>query len=249
MAFRRVLVACLAALVLLSGSVAAEVYLSPKGRFALTYADNWYQVDYNTVDYYLAVSRADSSSFDYDAVLGVDGFLPFHNGPYVVISVDTNATSTPEGIDSIVSDFATMYKAAASQQPTAAFIESAQVDRPNYDPETGLLSVVTNTGSLDGDTVTTLWALKFYDRGEVDFFCYAPDSLYEAYRDQFRDILLSFTTENLGALSGAKSLKLAEIDTTIHGPGSGTTSFLPWIILVVVLVVIVIVISRRRKRE
>ena len=55
--------ACLVAL--LPGSSTAENYVSLNGEFYITYPEGWYQVDYNTVDYYLFNEEANRESFRY----------------------------------------------------------------------------------------------------------------------------------------------------------------------------------------
>ena len=86
--------------------------------------------------------------------------------------------------------------------------------------------------------------MKIYDKGIANFYFYSPDSVYQAGKAVFSDIVASFSTDNIEEAMPREDLKMADAER--EGGGFGTTQI---IILLVVLLVIIFVIYIVRKRN
>jgi hypothetical protein len=232
------------ALLAIGTAALATNYVSSNGRFYFTYPDDWEQVSYSTVDFYLATSRADTSALRYEAVFAPADAEPFHSGQYLIITLDTLGALDGVQIDSLIADLSEG-SVWPTDEPTADFLRSGREDVPNYDQERQIITMMSDLGDAGGITRRNLWAIKLYERGLANFFFYAPDSLFEASLTLFGSMVFSFSTENLAEAAPRESLRLAE-DV---GKPDNRTLIIVLVAAIVLLAVAVLLIRIRRNKN
>jgi len=233
--------ACLVAL--LPGSSAAENYVSLNGEFYITYPESWYQVDYNTVDYYLSSGQANRESFQYEAVFAERQAVPFHNGNYLILTLDPVGKLENWQIDSILTDLDSTFGESKQYFPSGNLQTDLKTNTVYYDRANKTITMLNEIADEDQVIKKNIWLMKIYDKGIANFYFYSPDSVYETGKAVFSGIVASFSTENLEQAMPREDLKIADVDR--DGGGFGTTHV---IILLVVLIVIIFVIYIIRKR-
>ncbi len=235
------------AVLTLAGTATAHDYVSSQGRFYIWYPDDWRQVDYTTVDYYLSNNQADQEAYNYDAVFAPDTSAPFYSGDYLILAVDTVGELSTKQIDSVVNDYGNVFGKKVSRLSTAEFFSQMKPKSTNYDPDTKLLALLNDIPSDSGEVRENLWVLKFYDKGIAYFYFYSPASLWPQSTTLFEKIVTSFSTENIEARMPRENLKLAEIES--DGGGSGWTWYWSALVIAIVIVIIIIIIAVTRKRK
>ena len=218
----------------LSGMCAAAPYVSLKGQFSVDFPDDWAQVDYVTVDYFLRAMGADASAFNYDAVFAVNKPGQFHENEYVIITLEPVGQLSRRQQDSVVSELSGA---------------TPKWDRGN--------SLVTITDKDDTSPKSNFFALKFYDKGIAQFYFFTPDSTFDRYLPVFQGIVNSFSTENIGSKLPREEVKLADPnkikEAAKAGPeddSSGNT-LLPFGVSGggLFIIILLIIIARRKRRS
>jgi hypothetical protein len=240
----RILAMTLTAAVLLAASVAAANFVSLNGKFYITYPDNWHQVDFTTVDYYLSQNQPSSQTFQYEGVFAENSDHPFYAGNYLILTVDTVGNLTAKQRDSVMADLGGEPGQPPKTMSLDEFFETAQADVPVYDPATNMAAVLSDIRQPAQPVKKGLLVLKFYDRGIANFYFYSPDSLYDSAAPIFRKILASFSTENLQAAMPKESLKIAsseKMKSESSEAGKNRTSMIIiWSIAIVLIVAYVV---------
>jgi hypothetical protein len=234
------------ALVLLVATAGwAASYVSYNGEFSLQYPDDWYQVDYNTVDAFLYRHQVDSTAYDYEAVLAHQDFTPFFAGPYVMMSLDTTAELSEREIDSVIWLLAGDYRDKIFHMATAEFLSEWRANRPNYDSATKIASFCTDIPEANDQTKKNLVMMRFYEKGVASFFFYAPDTLYDGQIATFLDVVTSLSTEDYKQASAKESVKVADIDT--DDDSSSGVPIAVWAGLAVVLILLAARLRRKKR--
>jgi hypothetical protein len=228
-------------------SVTAANFVSLNGKFYITYPDNWHQVDFTTVDYYLSQSQPTGQTYQYEGVFAEKTGRPFYAGNYVLVTIDTVGNLTAKQRDSVISQLAASMGSTSATQPFDEFLKSGKTDIPCYDPATGMLGVLNDIRQGGQAARKGLLVLKFYNRGVVDFYFYSPDSLYEAAKPIFRQILASFSTDNLQAAAPKEPVKIADAEKLKSEPPAAERSKSSYVIFLAVLVVLFVVVVVVRK--
>jgi hypothetical protein len=225
-------------------SASAETFVSSQGEFYFVYPEDWNQIDYNTVDYYLSVSAADSQAFDYEAAFAPDSSRPFHSGNYLILTFDEVGRLTDRQIDSVVNELSRSFDGNVSYLPTDDFLADLSSESVNYDRTKKLVSVLSNVFNQGEVARKNLWIMRFCEKGIANFYFYSPVSSFRQSKAQFETILNSFSTENIEAAMPQETLKLADIET--DDDDSGITG-VALIILAAIIVLLAVVIGMRRK--
>lgn len=233
---------CLVAL--LPGYTAAESYVSLNGDFYITYPDDWYQVDYNTVDYYLYNVQADRESFQYEAVLAERKAVPFYNGNYLILTLDLVGKLDNRQIDSLLADLDSTFGDNKQIYPPGNLLSDLKPGTIYYDRANKTITMLNDIEDSSQVVKKNIWLLKIYDKGIANFYFYSPDSVYEASKPIFNDIVSSFSTENIEQAIPREDLKMADVNRKASRFGVTTS-----IILLAVILIIIYVIYRARKAK
>lgn len=234
---------------------AERTFVSLKGGFHVTYPDNWRKVDYNEVDMYLMANRAGQAVFDYEAVLSAHDARPFFRGTYVIITFDSLGQLSDTQIDSVLETYASKFGQDVKYFPVADFLTDLKTDEPSYDKDHKLVSIVSDISERQEALKKHLLMLKFFENGIANFYCYAPDSVFETMKTEFNRIALSLSTEDLdAALERQTSVDMAPKGSAEGGGSVATgeepmdTSIILLIIAIVVVLIAVLVLLKQRKK-
>jgi hypothetical protein len=226
------------------GLATAVNYVSSVGKFYFTYPDHWVQMDYRTVDYFLSQNQADTSAYRYDAVFADSANIPFHTGPYLILSVDRIEEMADYQIDSLLIDLSQALETPVKYGNTGDFLSNPTTASPNYDT---LLNEVTVLNDItDGDKILkrNLWIMKVFDNGVANFYFFAPDSLFTESMPLFESMIGSFSTENVAEAAPRENLKLADVDDD-----EDDTNTMVYFAPTGALIVIFVAIMAARKRK
>jgi hypothetical protein len=213
MVFSRLTVLLLLAssLVLAAGPSSAEAntFVSFNGQFLFSYPETWMQIDYTTAEYYLTRGKPDQE-VDFEAVFSVRETMVLFQGQYLILTVDTLGALTPEQIDSVVAVTSEEFKHPVKEVSSDAFMTGSCGDSILFDRGNGLLAVETAVQGNEASSRVNLLVMKFYPRGIANFYFYSPETEFAAALTDYRDMVMSFSTENLDQALGRDSVKIAE---------------------------------------
>jgi hypothetical protein len=237
-----------AALVTTAG--AEQQFVSWNGGFYIMYPDEWAQVDYWLFDSYLLESDTlDSSMFAYEAVFAQRDVPHFFSGEYLILSIDTVGQLKDWQIDSVLIDLVESVGEVARYNPISEFLAHPQLGVPSYDTANQTVAILTD---IPGTTVKkNLTVMKFYNKGIATFYFYAPDSVFDASKQRFEQILTSFSTDIESALP-KESLKVADLKETDGqkgDAGKGGESKKTYLFYAVAILLILVVVIRFTKRK
>ncbi len=238
-------------LTLMTMSAEAKNYVSLNGKFYFSYPDDWRQVDYNTVDYYLTKSQASAQTFQYEAVFAPVASAPFHSGPYVIVTIDSIGQLSDRQKDSLVKDLGISLSKAPAMEPFDQSLAEPKDGVPFFDRSADIAGLFTTINQSGQPLRKSILILKFFNRGVVNFYFFTPDSVYAIVRPIIKSMLTSFSTENLEAATPKESVKIASEDKIKSGSGStnlGSSERTLWMIVALVFVLVLIVIIRRQSK-
>lgn len=257
MAVSKTVLLILSALLLFTSLVAAQdqaeiptdsVYYSSNGKFVIRFPDNWAQVDYATVDYYLLRAEANQQALQYEAVFAPKDTGAFYNGAYLILTVDTVGQLNQAEIDSLLDQLSETFGEGIKYLPTGDYLTDLETQAPNWDAEKRQISIRTNITEQYKVIKRNLWVMQMYDGGIANFYFFTPDTLFEQYRPTFEKIVHSFQTENIEELIPKQHHKLAKIkDTPEPEENDKLTSY--GVPTGFIVILIVILASRRKKRR
>jgi len=240
------------AVVLLIGLTAnllkAENFVSLNGEFYITLPENWYQVDYKTVDYFLFSGQADQESFQYEAVFADRDAIPFHNGNYLILTLEKIGNQSNKQIDSILTDLDSVFNEGNKYFPVGNLMTDLKTNSPYYDRPNKTITVLADIIENNLIVKKNIWIKKFYEQGIANFYFYCPDSVFEASKPLFNEILNSFYTDNIEDAMPQEKLELADIknekESTI-----GKESAIPVAVIVAVIIVVIIALKKLKNRK
>lgn len=238
---------------------AEKTFVSLRGGFWVTYPDSWRKVDFNEVDMYLMANRAGSSMFNYEAVLSAHDARPFYRGSYMIITFDSLGTLSDKQTDSVLSSLETKFGTDVKYFPVGDFLTDMQTDEPTYDKDHKLVSIVSDITERQETLKKHLLMMKFFQNGIVNFYCYAPDTLFDSMKTVFNKVALSLSTDDIdAALARQTEVDMAPIGggNTVEDGGEVDTgetdtdvTFILLLIAVVVAVVAVFLLMKQRKKR
>lgn len=233
--------------VLAAGLVTAENFVSFNGGFYISLPENWYQVDYKTVDFYLFNGEADQESFQYEAVFADLNNVPFHNGAYLILTIEKVGNQSNKQVDSVLNDLADIFNDGKKQFPAGDLTADLKEDVPYYNRDSRTVTIVSEIFGEDNAAKKNIWVKKFYDEGIVNFYFYSEDSTFAADKTLFTDIVNSFSTENIENAAPKEKLELADIKSEKKSDG-GTSKTVPTAVMIVIITVLIITIKKKRKK-
>jgi len=195
------------------GTVFADTFVSFNGRFHFTYPDTWMQVDYMTAEYYLTRGKPDQQ-IDFEAVFSIKETLLLFQGQYLILTVDTIGALTPVQIDSVVNAASEEFKRPVKEVTADAFLITSCSDSLLFDRTNGLLAVETEVPGDKASTRTNLLAMKFYEQGIANFYFYAPSPEFTLALPDYRQMVMSFSTEKMDEALGRDSVRVDATDKT-----------------------------------
>jgi hypothetical protein len=229
------------ALILLAqpSTVTADTFVSFNGQFHFSYPDTWMQIDYMTAEYYLTRGKPDQE-VDFEAVFSVRETTVLFQGQYLILTVDTVGNLTPEQIDSVVAVTADEFGLPVKEVSSESFLAASSRDSIQYDRASGILAVETEVPGDNTGSRINLLVVKFYERGIANFYFYAPLTEFSLGLPAYREMVASFSTENIGAALGSDPVRVADTD--------GETNVGKYLLVFFGLLMIVTVILVVRKR-
>jgi hypothetical protein len=229
-------------------AVSAKTFVSFNGKFHIVYPDNWEQIDFRSVDFYLTRSKPNPELLVYEAVMAPISDQKFFEGPYLLLTVDTSGEMTGPAKDSALAAIAREFSMKIDSSFSGDLFANLRPDTPLYDARTGLLAVETDIH--EGRTLTkrNLLVIRLYERGLANFYFYAPDSLWKSAVPVFAQIARSFTPGTPQAEPAKESVKIADIDT---GEKTSSPSLTTWLIppsVIVILIALIVAVRKRKER-
>jgi len=246
--------AALGAVLLVLGAatavLATNTYVDLKGNFYFNYPDDWIQVDHRIVDMFLAANKAGRSTLDYDAAFAPVDQMPFYDGAYFILTVDTVAGGySDRQIDSILAAMSGRYGEKIKYFPVADLLANMKSNQPGYDADRKIITVINDIVEKGQVLKKHLLVEKFFDNGIATFYFYAPVETFDESQKLFNGVLDSFHSGDAESMLPKETLKVADLKTEEGSGGDALKRSLPWAILVVLIIVIVIARKKRRKTK
>lgn len=241
-------------LLVLATSGLGKNYVSFNGGFYITYPDNWYQVDYNTVDVFLARSKAGKEMFNYEAVFAPDSSKPFFANSYFFISLEKVGELSQHQIDSVLEKLSRVFGEGIKYSPVGDFISNIKSNVPNYDKKTKVVTILNNIVQGQDTVKKNLIMMKFYNKGIASFYFYCPDSLFDKDKQIFEDIIASFSTKDIDKVIPHEQAKVANLKDKIKTTesesayGEKSRTILLIAVFVVILLIMITILRKKRKR-
>ncbi|MFZ5981427.1 MAG: hypothetical protein ACOYVF_12440 [Candidatus Zixiibacteriota bacterium] len=229
-----------------AGALKAENFVSFNGGFFIVLPENWYQVDYKTVDFYLFSGQADEESFKYEGVFADRENVPFHNGAYLILTLELVGDQSNKQVDSVLKDLDSIFNDGKKYFPAGDLSTDLNADVPYYNRDKRTISVMTEITGDDSTVKKNVWVKKFYDKGIANFYFYSPDSTFQTNKALFNDILNTFQTENIETAAPKEKLELAKIRNEKNSADNVEKS-IPYAVLVVIIIVIIIGIKKKKR--
>jgi len=233
----------------LVGVAKAGNYVSLNGRFHVTYPEDWYQVDYRTVDYYLSQGGSKRVIYNYEVALAPKASLQWNAGAYMMLTIDSIPNMTLKQVDSILQNLAaSIDRPINKNHPGMTFDAGWRPLEVAYWPDQKVGAVAIEPDVKSGDRTRTLVVLKFCPVGTANFYFYAPDTLWEESKAVFAGIMASFSTEGVEKALAKETLKVADPNRLKEEPVRKglPTAFIP--IFSGLFVVFIAIIAARRRR-
>jgi len=202
----------IAALLFAAANLSAGTYVSFKGGFYFEYPENWIQVDYNTADLFLSRSATDPSSMEYEAVFAHAESSPFFAGEYLILKLDTLEWLYEYKEDSIVEEMEANFGRKLSKGPAWDHPADSSSIIPVYDPKNKIILIQSDITQNNQVIKKNVFVKKMYDKGVAEFYFFAPVEIFESSREVFKNIVMSFSTENINQALPKEEIKVAEID-------------------------------------
>ncbi|MBK7140913.1 MAG: hypothetical protein IPH75_02390 [bacterium] len=246
---RRVLLSL--SILLLSGSLLAENFVSFRGKFYISYPAEWKQIDYLTVDAYLRQAGARRRTLDYEAVFAPTASEPWYHDSYFILTVDTLPGLTDKQIDSIIVGFEDTFEKPREIKPSATLLNNLSYGKIAWDPSSKTAAVLSEEADSASGGKATLLVMHFYEGGIANYFYYATDSAFSLNLPVLSSVVASFTTENVQSVIPRETSKIADpdkISKATESKGSKTAIWAPTSGAVVVILIIALA-ARRKKRQ
>jgi hypothetical protein len=166
------------------------------------------------------------------------------------LTVDAVGVLSKEQKDSILNEFGRSFAKRFKYAPMRDYLVNLKSENPNYDREKQIASVLNDVRQNDEAFKKNLLMLKFYEKGVARFFCYSPDSVFDASKTIFEQMINSFSTENIDAAFAPEEVKMADIEVESKSDNESRGSdFIPIAVVAALVIVLIAVIRRKRARQ
>lgn len=228
-------------------SALAGTYVSLNGQFHITYPEDWYQVDYRTVDYYLSQGGSKRVIYNYEVALAPKASAQWNAGAYMMLTIDSIPNMTPKQVDSVLENLAASVDRPVNKSHAGTFDAAWRAMEVPYWPDQQVGAVTIEPNPSLGDHTRTMVVLKFCPVGTANFYFYAPDSAWDASKTVFAGIISSFSTQELEKALPKETLKVADANRLKESASRGLPKYSVPIFSGLVVVLIVIIAARRRR--
>ena len=202
----------IAVLFLIAANLSAEIYVSFKGGFYFEYPENWIQVDYNTSDLFLRRSATDPSSMEYEAVFAHAESSPFFAGEYLILKLDTLEWLYEYKEDSIVEEVEANFGQRLLKRSAWEHLADSSSIAPVYDQENKIILIQSDITQDNQVIKRNVFVKKMYDKGVAEFYFFTTVESFKSSIEVFKNIVMSFSTENINQALPKEEVKVAEID-------------------------------------
>ncbi|PWB75434.1 hypothetical protein C3F09_02240 [candidate division GN15 bacterium] len=230
----------------------AGTYVSLNGGFHITYPEDWYQVDYRTVDYTLSQGGSRRTIYNYEVALAPKASPMWNAGAYMMLTIDSIPNMTQKQIDSILQNLASSVDRPVNKNhPGMTFDAGWRPLEVAYWPDQNIGAVSIEPDVKSGDHTRTLVVLKFFPKGTANFYFYAPDTTWDASKGAFAGIMASFSTVDVEKALPKETLKVADANRLKEEPKSKglPKSTVPVSGGIVVILIAILAARRRRARK
>jgi hypothetical protein len=248
---RKIILVCLLSMLVSPAIINAKTYINWNSEYYINYPDNWYQVPYGTVDFFLTTQDVDPETYTYDVVLAQSGDPAFFNMPYAFLHSQPVGELNKKEIDSVLSKLSKDYE------------RNFALARPVYDKSLKAVAVKSRITSDITDKYL-LEIRKFFKNGVFILLGYTPiDSLAEAQK-VFLEMLNSFSDKNLDAVAPKDSFKVVDLSSrkapsyndeefpepaTEKGMSDRTKRIIYIVILIVIVGAVIAAIFAKKKKS
>jgi hypothetical protein len=202
------LIAC--GLFIIPSIIQAETFVNWRAKYYINYPDDWYQVSYGTVNFFLTTQDIDPNKFEYDAVLAKSDDEPFFNVPYVFLHFQQVGELNNKQIDSVLEDLSDEYSNPYTRESLKDANRRFSLSHPIYDKSLKAVAIKSRITTEITDKYL-LEIRKFFPEGVAVFLCYSPTEMYEEAKPVFLGILHSFSIENLDSAASKDSFKIVDL--------------------------------------
>lgn len=232
-----------------SGTLQAENFVSWDGGYYFSYPDHWKKIDYRTVDAFLLNQSDNREILNYEVVLADTISRPFSSGEYMIVTHTASGNDKQQIVDSLLENYRGSFRTGVRHATLTDFMKNRPRDIPYWDKNLAVMAVASNI-KRDGKIIKgNLVLTKVYQGGLVEFYLYAPDSVFEATIDLSKALMESFSTENLDAAAPKEDVKVANLPEPSKASDDDDENSIPPVLWIVpIMIIIVIVIIRRRKK-
>lgn len=238
----------IAILFLAASNLSAETYVSFKGGFYFKYPENWIQIDFNTADLFLSRSATDISSMQYEAVFAPAESSPFFAGEYLILKLDTLEWLYEYKEDSIVEAVEANIGQELLQTSVWDHLADTSSIIPVYDKENKIIFIQSDLTQGVEIIKRSIFIKKMYDKGVAEFYFFAPLETFESSKEVFKNIVMSFSTENVNQALPTEELIVAEFDDDTDDSGTIMIA-LAAALLIIIAVIVRLKMAAKRKEE
>jgi len=226
---------------LLSSGAAADTFVSYNGKFHFTYPETWVQVDYTTAEYYLTRGNQENE-VDFEAVFSEKQTFVIFQGQYLILTVDTVGSMTPEAVDSLLEDLSNEFNRPIKEVSPEDFLSGSLIDTIAFDRTNNLVGIETEVAGGDAGPRINLLVMKLYEQGIANYYFYAPKIEFVPSLSTYRDMVMSFSTETIEDAS-PEEVRVADLEDNDNSTGIPIAVYCG-----LAVVLIAIVASRMRSR-
>jgi len=209
---KRILLLVLLGLLIYPVFSEAKTYINWNAEYYVDYPEDWYQVPYGTVDFFLNSQGVDPETYTYDVVLAESGDAAFFNVPYAFLHFQPVGKLSRREIDSVLDKISKEYGNEWAAGSLKDIDRSFGMARPVYDKKYKAV-VVKSRITSDVTDKYMLEIRKFFKNGVFVLLGYAPEESFEKANKVFLGLLHSFSDENLEAMAPKDSFKVVDVST------------------------------------
>lgn len=251
---KKILLLCSLSLVIYPAPASAKTYINWNAGYYIIYPEDWYQVAFGTVDFFLNSQNVNPETYTYDAVLAQSGNPAFFKVPYAFLHFQPVGELSDKEIDSALDKLSKEFGHSWTEGSLKDTNRNFLMEHPVYDKSMKAVVIKSRITS----EVTDKYMLeihKFFKNGVFVLLGYSPKESYNEAKKIYLSMLQSFSDENLESVAPKDSFKIVDIsgrkaptynDEDFPEPGSkenmsDQTKRIIYIVILVVIVAAVIV--------
>ena len=185
---------------------------------------------------------------EYEAVFAPAESSPFFAGEYLILKLDTLEWLYEYKEDSIVE--AVEKELGQKLLKTSVWDHLADTNSmvPVYDTENKIIFIQSDLTQGIEIIKRSIFIKKMYDKGVAEFYFFAPVETFESSKEVFKNILISFSTENVNQALPTEELKVAEFDDDTDIPSTIMITAAA-ALLIIIAIIVRMKMAAKRKEE